>query len=247
MITVVAAEPVEELTIDELARATGMTVRNIRAHQSRGLLPPPTVRARTGYYGPDHVGRLRLIQDMQADGFNLRAIERLLDRAGGAGEEALAFEREALAPFGDEQPEVAELDELEARLHGPFDPRTLRKAERLGLIRSLGEGRYEIPSPTLLRGAEQLVELGVPLSHVLAVGEQITRHSRAVAEAFVKMFVQDVLGRVQGEARQSPEEWARVRDALDTLRPLAGQALLAAFQQTMTAAVERESHRRLGR
>ena len=42
------------LTIDELARETGMTVRNIRAHQSRGLLPPPVVRARTGYYGPEH-------------------------------------------------------------------------------------------------------------------------------------------------------------------------------------------------
>jgi DNA-binding transcriptional MerR regulator len=33
------AEAVAELTIDELARETGMTVRNIRAHQSRGLLP----------------------------------------------------------------------------------------------------------------------------------------------------------------------------------------------------------------
>ncbi len=40
------------MTIDELARETGMTVRNIRAHQSRGLLPPPEVRARTGYTGP---------------------------------------------------------------------------------------------------------------------------------------------------------------------------------------------------
>ena len=28
-----------------------MTVRNIRAHQSRGLLPPPQLRGRTGYYG----------------------------------------------------------------------------------------------------------------------------------------------------------------------------------------------------
>ena len=27
------------LTIDQLAQQTGMTVRNIRAHQSRGLLP----------------------------------------------------------------------------------------------------------------------------------------------------------------------------------------------------------------
>ena len=36
------------LTIDELAQRTGLTTRNIRAYQSRGLLPPPEVRVRTG-------------------------------------------------------------------------------------------------------------------------------------------------------------------------------------------------------
>ncbi len=45
------AEVTVDLTIDELAQRTG-TVRNVRAHQSRGLLPPPEVRGRTGYYGP---------------------------------------------------------------------------------------------------------------------------------------------------------------------------------------------------
>src|SRR5919109_631665 len=34
------------MTIDALARRTGMTVRNIRAHQSRGLVPPPDGRGR---------------------------------------------------------------------------------------------------------------------------------------------------------------------------------------------------------
>ena len=65
----------EELTIDELARATGMTVRNIRSHATRGLLPPPEVRARTGYYGPDHVARLEL----QSAGHNLAGIKHLSD------------------------------------------------------------------------------------------------------------------------------------------------------------------------
>ena len=68
----------QQLTIEELAGATGMTVRNIRAHQSRGLLPPPQVRGRTGYYGREHVARLELISEMQADGFNLQAIKRML-------------------------------------------------------------------------------------------------------------------------------------------------------------------------
>ena len=67
-----------ELTIDELARETGMTVRNIRSHASRGLLPPPEVRGRTGYYGPEHVARLQLVTGLQQQGFNLAAIRSLV-------------------------------------------------------------------------------------------------------------------------------------------------------------------------
>ena len=100
------------MTIDELARETGMTVRNIRAHQSRGLLPPPQVRARTGYYGPDHVARLRLIQELQGNGYNLAAIKDLLDRSGGSAEQILGFTQTLLAPQDAEQPEVVDLREL---------------------------------------------------------------------------------------------------------------------------------------
>ena len=54
-----------ELTIEQLAAQTGMSVRNIRAHQARGLLSPPEVRMRVGYYGPEHVARLGLIRELQ--------------------------------------------------------------------------------------------------------------------------------------------------------------------------------------
>src|SRR5437764_10809931 len=227
------------LTIDALARETGMTVRNIRAHQSRGLLPPPTVEARTGYYGPEHVARIKLIQEMQADGFNLAAIQRLLEGASGAVEQALGFKRAALAPFGEEAPEFLTLKELDQRLGGALDERSLRRAEKLAIIRPLGDGRYEVPSPTLLSAGEELLDLGVPLRHVLAVAEQINRHTRAIAQAFVRLFVQDVVGPMQKEGRRGPEDWARVREAVERLRPLATEALLAGFQQTMTLAVER--------
>src|SRR5438067_6215164 len=105
-----------ERTIDELARATGMTVRNVRAHQSRGLLPPPEVRARTGYYGPEHVARLKLIQELQANGYNLAAIKHLLSRTQqGTAEDVLGFARALLAPFESERPEVIDEDEIERR------------------------------------------------------------------------------------------------------------------------------------
>src|SRR6188472_1025612 len=103
-----------EMTIDELARESGMTARNIRAHQSRGLLPAPTVRARTGYYGSEHLARIRLIQDMQGQGFNLKSIERLLDMGARSGSrETLEFQRTLLEPFGSEEPEVVDADGIE--------------------------------------------------------------------------------------------------------------------------------------
>jgi DNA-binding transcriptional MerR regulator len=71
------------LTIDELAAAAGMTVRNVRNHQARGLIGPPRLQARTGYYGDEHLERLKLIRAMQAEGFNLEAIRYLL---GGAAD-----------------------------------------------------------------------------------------------------------------------------------------------------------------
>ena len=229
----------EELTIDVLARRTGTTVRNIRAHQSRGLLPPPVVRARTGYYGSDHVARLDLIREMQADGFNLKAIKRLLDSAaGGAGAEVLGLTREIMTPFGDQTPEYVTREGLQARFGVDPDGKLISRAARLGLIVPLGEDRFELPNPALVRAGEEVVALGVPLDHALAVVEQIMRSSKTVAEAFVKLFLRDVLQPAQSRDA-TPEAWAEVRTALERLRPLASEALLAGFQQQMTHATER--------
>jgi DNA-binding transcriptional MerR regulator len=234
-----AAQRSEEMTIDVLARETGMTVRNIRAHQSRGLLPPPEVRARTGYYGPEHVARLRLIQDMQGEGFNLKAIERLIAAGEGTGQQLIDFGRAALTAFGAEEPETTTLEELRTRI-GTSDARAIRKAERLGLIRPLGGDRYEVPSPTLLRAGEELTSMGVPTMHALAVAEQIQRHSRAIADSFVRLFIEDVAHGQVGPKRRTPEEWEELSAAFDRLRPLATEAVRAGFEQTMSDAIEKQ-------
>lgn len=232
-----------EQTIDELARETGMTVRNIRAHQSRGLLPPPEVRARTGYYGPEHVARLQLIQDLQAEGFNLKAIERLIASSNGGSQHVLEFGRAVMSAFS-EEPEVTTAEDLATRL-GTLDQRVLRKAERLALIRPLGDGRYEVPSPTLLRAGEELTAMGVPPMHALAVAEQIQRHSRAIAESFVRLFIEDVAGGDVDPAKRTAEEWAQLSEALTRLRPLATEAVRAGFEQTMAGVVERKVQKTL--
>src|SRR3954453_480428 len=227
----------DEMTIDELARESGMTVRNIRAYQSRGLLPPPEVRARTGFYGPEHLARLKLVADMRGEGMNLRTIKRVLDGVPSA-EGMLGFGQALLGAFTTEEPEVTTADDLAERFGG-LDASGTRKAEKLGLIRPLGEDRFEILCPTLLRAGEELLALGIPLEAALAVAENARRHTRSIAQAFVRLFTEQVLGTTDPK-RQTPEDGPRAQAPLDRLQPLAGDVVRVMFAQTMTLAVERE-------
>jgi len=205
------------LTVGQLADATGMTVRNIRNHQSRGLLPPPEVEARTGYYGEQHVERLRLIQEMQADGYNLEAIRRLLSGS----------ELRRVATMPAEEPEVLGAEEL-ARRFGGHDSAVLAEAERLGLLRALGDGRFEAPSPALLRGAEEAVARGLGLDAALRVVAEVRASCEAMARTFVDVFRTEHLG-----AGDDPVA------AVESLRPVAARTVAALFDQAMAAEAAR--------
>jgi DNA-binding transcriptional MerR regulator len=230
------AEAEKRMKIDELARRTGMTVRNIRAHQSRGLLPPPEVRGRTGYYGDEHVARIELIREMQGQGLNLEAIRRLLDGVGDASSsEVLDFTRALRAPFDDEEPEIVSAGELAERWGG--DPAVARRARKLGLLRDLGDGKVEIASPRLMRAGSELAELGVSAAVALDVMAKMRRSAEAVARAYVDLFLETVWEPFDRAGRPQ-EDWPKVREALERLRPLASEALLAVFQMVMTEATE---------
>ena len=69
----------EGMTVTELADAVGMTPRNVRAYQSRGLLFPPEIHGRKARYTAAHVARLQLIASLQREGFTLASIKRLLE------------------------------------------------------------------------------------------------------------------------------------------------------------------------
>lgn len=229
------------MTIDELAQRTGMTVRNIRAHQSRGLLQPPEIEGRTGYYGAEHVARIELIAEMQADGFNLAAIKRLLGDSQGSERELLGFKRALMTPWENEEPEFITAVELFERLRLDAeqpDPKLLSRAIGVGFLVDLGEGRFEIRSPTLFRAGEELRALGIAADTAMDVLEEIDRSARAVARVFVKLFVEQVWRPFSAKG-QPDSEWPHVRNAIERMRPLATDAVMAVFRHTMTEAVER--------
>ncbi|MDP9324992.1 MAG: MerR family transcriptional regulator, partial [Candidatus Dormibacteraeota bacterium] len=227
----------DEYTIDQLAQASSVTVRNIRAHQSRGLMPPPEVRGRTGFYTQEHLARLQLILEMQADGFNLNSIKRILEGMprGSAGQ-VLGFERALRTPWGDEEPEVFDAPELMDVIGGGNEAMA-KKASRLGIIIPLGDGRFEVPSPTLLRAGMELNRLGVPISERLDILEQLNRHVEGVSEAFVKLFLEHVWKPFH-EGGEREQDWPQVYEALERLRPIANEALVSAFHLAMAKAVD---------
>ena len=226
----------DRLTIDELARRTGLTARNIRAYQTRGLLPPPEIQGRTGFYGPEHEARIRAIRELQESGFNLGAIRRLLEAGAAGGEEALRLGTALLVPWRTEEPEEMDADEL-ARRFRTVDPVAIERAEELGILTALPDGRFRVESPTLLRAGEQVVSLGVPVREALAVMEEVTHHADAVAKAFVTLFLDNVWKPFQ-DAGRPPGEWARVRGAVERLSPLASSVLVTAFRRRMAEEVQ---------
>jgi DNA-binding transcriptional MerR regulator len=229
--------PEANLTVEQLAYETGMSVRNIRNHQSRGLLPPPEVRARVGYYGPDHVARLRLIQEMQAEGFKLSAISRLIGEHGADADRFVGLRQAVTAPFATEAPEVYSRDELIEKF-GIDDDRLLEKAQKLGLLVALGDDRYEAPSPALIRAAEEVTGMGIDLPAALTVIEKLERNAQSSARTFVNLFV-DELWKPFDDAGRPEEGWEELIAAIGRLRPLAFDALNATFRLTLTTEIEK--------
>jgi DNA-binding transcriptional MerR regulator len=237
--------PDGKMTIGELARRTGMTVRNIRAHQTRGLLPPPEVHGRTGYYNDEHLARIELTREMQADGLNLEAIRRVLESTEGSSAEIVDFARAVRAPFEDETPEIFEPGEL-AEIWGAkeLDPKLIRRGEKLGILRELPDGKIEAISPRLQRAGGALVELGVGPNAVLEVADKLRRQADAASRTFVDLFVKEIWEPFE-KAGRPEEDWPKVREALDGMLPLASDAVLAMFQIAMGEATEKASEQTL--
>jgi DNA-binding transcriptional MerR regulator len=228
--------PPADMTIEQLAAEVAMSVRNIRNHHTRGLLPAPEVRARVGYYTSEHVARLRLIQDLQADGFNLAAIERLLGGPDGLAGRLLGLRRAVTEPFEPESPEVVTAAELEQRF-GQVPAKDAERVAKLKLLVPLGDGRFEVPSPALLSAAEEIIALGIPLHAGLAVVERVSRDCASSSRAFTRLFLREVWEPFE-RAGQPEERWDELIASVGALRPLASQALLALFKQAMTAELE---------
>lgn len=234
-----------DLTIEQLAGEVGMSVRNIRNHQSRGLLPAPDVRGRVGYYGAEHVARLRLILELQGEGFNLAAIERLLTASSDSAARLLGLREALSANFENEQPEVLTGEEIRRRF-GVVDAKDAEAILKLKLLIPLGDDRFEAPSPALMKAAEEVTAIGIPLPAALSLVGKLSRDCESISRAFVKLYLQELWEPFVKEG-EPEERWEQVIDAIGALRGIASEALLGMFKLRMAAEVDAASSKLLER
>ena len=69
-----------EYRLDDLARISGVSSRNIRAYRERGLLDPPRRQGRSAFYDDYHLSQLKTINHLLRKGFNSAHIAEFFAR-----------------------------------------------------------------------------------------------------------------------------------------------------------------------
>ncbi len=241
-----AAEPAHEvrdlLTLDELTSRVAMSVRNVRFYTTKGLVPPPIRRGRSGYYTPDHVARLELVQELQSHGFTLSAIEKYL--AGipdDASPEDIALRRSMLAPWQADAPVELSLAELERRTFRKLSPDDLEVLESLGIVLPGRRGHFQVALSQLSIGLG-LLDLGFPVEAAHAAAAVYRRHGNEIAHELYDVF-RRLVWPVYQESGASPET---VQAVVERLKPLSIASLVSAYEAGMDETKRENIKRKAG-
>jgi DNA-binding transcriptional MerR regulator len=228
------------LRLDELARRVDVSVRNIRFYTSRGLVPPPVRRGRSGYYGKDHVARLELVRELQAHGYTLSAIERYVARIpADATPETIALHRTLLAPWVAELPETISRRELERRAGRRLSEDDLDTLNALGIVFPTKQGKLQVASAHLSVGIA-LLDLGLPHDAALAAQDIFTEHGRQMAAELTELFRTKVWPAYK-EGGATPEQ---LREVVERFKPVTVAALVTAYESAVNETKRETINRR---
>jgi DNA-binding transcriptional MerR regulator len=207
-------------------------VRNVRVYQARGLLAPPRLAGRVGWYSDAHLTRLRLIGRLLARGYTFAVMKELLTawEAGGDLSDVLGLEDVLIRPWTDEAPVALTLADLREKFGEWATEENIDRSVALGLLEREGDDVYRAPIPRLVTAGAELVAFGVPVPEVHELAAALRDDLNGVAARFVKMLRGRVL---PGDAMPPADQVAEIVAALERLRPLASAAVMAIFGQAM--------------
>lgn len=229
-----------EYRLDELARRANVASTTVRLYQSKGLLAPPRLEGRTGYYNDSHLSRLRLIARLQNEGHSLAGIANLLEEwEQGRGLDAvIGVEAELDALLGEIHAVVLDLAELLERFpEGVMTLELIQRSTALGLAQPTEDGRIRVADRRFLDTGSALAHLGIPADAILDEWEALTAHTDEIAARFIDLF----------ETHLAPADWQTGLDTDEAHHLARTLARLQATARHVLAAALDASIGRLGR
>ncbi|WP_141015200.1 signal peptidase I [Nocardioides sambongensis] len=217
------------LTLDELTQRAGISVRTLRFYTTRGLVPPPIRRGRSGYYSADHAARLELVQELQSHGFTLAAIEKYV--AGipaDATPEDIALARTMLAPWQADLPVEMTHEQVESKAGRALSEEDIATLQALGVLR-IRESGYLVATNQLAIGI-RLLELGFPRKVAAAAAAVYAEHGEQMAKELY-----DVIHRELAPLYDDAES-DHFREVMERLKPLSVGGLVSAYEAAVTRA-----------
>lgn len=206
-----------EYTIDELAREAGTTVRSLRVYAERGILPPPQVKGRTGFYGPDHLNRVQTISRLLDRGIKLNGIRELLeawDRGDDLGDILGVAEPGVTQSTAPSAVDTIAATELEQRYREV--PNGLARVVSAGLYEPVDAATYRIADPQLIRSFDQLAGAGIPVDALLGELERLRADCDRIARRFVDLFHRTAWEPYQRSERTSTDRAALAARLVET-------------------------------
>jgi len=222
------------LTVDELAARAGVTVRTLRYYSAKGLLPPPELGPRrVGLYGPEHLGRLELIEELQRQGLTLAAIERYLAQLPEDIDSLdLAIHRALVASWTPETAEETTREQLERRIGRALSDADVDRLAAMGALHRTADPGVFKTDPGLLPLGVQVLEVPIPLETLVAARAVVRLHSRATAHDLHRLF-RETVWKPYRESDPPQQELERMKSLTDQIQPMVVQALVTAFQRSL--------------
>lgn len=166
-----------------------MTPRNVRAYQTRGLIPRPVREGRRSVYGPDHVRQIMAIQRARAEGASLELLSGVVADGGNLNHDESGWLPGSRTHRSHRQVRQADLQPLLTRLGSGRTAAVQQMLEQLtaiGLVRYKG-GRTLI-GRDLATGMTTLRRQGFSPQAVVGVALHTARVTAPLVDVLVKLL-----------------------------------------------------------
>ncbi|MEW5811941.1 MAG: MerR family transcriptional regulator [Actinomycetota bacterium] len=211
-----------EYRLEDLARVSGVSTRNIRAYRERGLLDPPRRVGRSALYDDYHLSQLNTISQLLRKGYNSAHIAEFFTsmREGEDLADILGLQRAVLGPDNDQHDHaVLGID--------PDSPEA-RKLIAHGIAELAGRKVVLVDA----EAADIMARSPDPMLYVRALLRFVEAAESSVeelAEAFVNSLIELYKAEVGGSYLPKPDEMGRLRQVVEDYRLLGKKVMASRF------------------